>query len=113
MCVCVCVLISLALKKYIYIQIESKLTNVPNPVLQVKAFYNTITPLLPFTLQCGHTWFWFIEWIAHGHAGVAWPHKGSQPAEDILSGMRAVAILQLITLGPLSFVFLPFVGDRS
>ena len=92
------------------IQIESKLTT--SQIL----FYK-LKPLqqndLHTTLQRWHTWYWFIEWIFHGQAGVAGPHTGLQPAEELLRGIRTADILQRVTLGPLSFVFLPFVGDRS
>ena len=54
-----------------------------------------------------------MKWIVYGHSGFAGPHTGDQPAGELLSGIRTVDILHLTTLGPLSFVFLPFVGDRS
>ena len=62
---------------------------------------------LPFT----HT---FIERIVHRLAGFAdTQHTVDQPAGELLRGLRTGDILQLITLSPLSFVYLPLVSERS
>ena len=70
-----------------------------------------------WSVHWAHTWWlgWFgwFEWVEKAIAGFAGPHLGTQPAGELLRGFRLIHTLQLVTLGPFAFVFLPFVGDRS